>query len=355
MFVVIMAGGSGTRFWPASREKLPKQFLKIIGEKTMLEQTLSRVEPLADKEKMYVVINSLHEEITKKILGSRAKILIEPIGRNTAACIGLAVMHIIHHDENAPIVAMPADHFISDVENFRKQLLTATEIAKEGGIVTFGIKPTRPETGYGYIEKGKTACTDKNAFKVNRFVEKPNFEKALEFLSSGKYLWNSGIFVFTAKTILSEIEILAPKLHRGLMEISKAIGFESYMQVLKKVYEEIDSISIDYAIMEKTQKPVYVIEALFGWSDVGSWQALYELRDGKDKAENLALADTALFLDSKQNLVYSETNRLVCLLGVERLVVVDTSDALLVTNLENSQEIRKIPGVLKKNGNSEFC
>ncbi len=355
MFVVIMAGGSGTRFWPVSREKLPKQFLKIIGEKTLLEQTLARVEPLADKEKMYVVINSLHQEVTEKILGNTAKILTEPIGRNTAACIGLAVMHIIHHDENEPIVVMPADHFISDVENFRKQLLTATEIAKEGGIVTFGIKPTRPETGYGYIEKGKIAFTDKNAFKVNRFVEKPNFEKALEFLSSGKYLWNSGIFVFTAKTILSEIEILTPKLYKGLMEIGKTIGSDSYMQVLKKVYEEIDSISIDYAIMEKTQKPVYVIEALFGWSDVGSWQALYELRDSKDKAENLALADTAVFLDSKQNLVYSGTDRLICLLGVEGLVVVDTYDALLVTNLENSQEIRKIPEFLKKSGKSEFC
>ncbi|GIU83191.1 MAG: mannose-1-phosphate guanylyltransferase [Pyrinomonadaceae bacterium] len=354
MFVVIMAGGQGTRFWPASREKLPKQFLKIISEKTMLEETLARIEPLVQTEKICVVVNALHEELTKRLLGNKVKILAEPIGRNTAACIGLAVTHLLNHGKNEPIIAVPADHFISDVQTFRNQLLVAAEMAKEGGIVTFGIKPTRPETGYGYIEKGEIVSPDKQIFKVERFVEKPNLEKALEFLSSGKYLWNSGIFVFTAETILSEIETLQPSLHQGLLKIGKAIGSENYMQVLTEVYENLESISLDYAVMEKTQKPVYVIEALFEWSDVGSWQALYELRDGKDDAGNLALAD-AIFLDSKRNLVYSEANRLVCLLGVEELIIVDTSDALLVANLKNSQEIRKIPEFLRKNKKSKFC
>jgi mannose-1-phosphate guanylyltransferase len=349
-----MAGGSGTRFWPASRERRPKQFLKIVSERTMLEETFDRISPLTSNENIYVVVSSLHEDLTRKLLGEKANILVEPFGRNTAACIGLAALYSARKDKNQPIIAIPADHFISDAEIFRKQILAAAELSKQSSIVTFGIKPTRPETGYGYIEKGEIAFPDKKAFKVNRFVEKPNLQKALEFLSSNKYLWNSGIFVFTAETILSEIETLAPKLYRGLMKIAENIDSENYMQVLANVYEEVDSISIDYAVMEKTQRPIYVIEALFGWSDVGTWQSLYELKNEKDESENLAPENTVL-LDSKRNLVYSETDRLICLLGVNELIVVDTSDALLVTNLKSSQDIRKIPEHLKKHRKSKFC
>ncbi len=351
MFAVIMAGGSGTRFWPASRDHLPKQFLKITGDRTMLEETVARIRQFAQLNQTYVVVGRVHAELTAQILsGSPAKILVEPTGRNTAACIGLAALHVKRLDEGEPMVVLPADHFIADVESFARTIRSAAEAARQGAIITLGVKPDRPETGYGYIhtggEQGKSL--GQPYFEVRRFVEKPDYQTALGYLSSGDYLWNSGIFVFTARTILEEIRVCIPSLYDGLMEIGKAIGAANYQTVLDDVYPKLESISIDYGVMERTAKPIYVFKADFGWSDVGSWQALYELRRGECDAEgNLLLGDT-MVVGAERNLVFSSADRKVALLGVEDLVVVDTPDVVMVARLNRSQDVKRFPELLKK-------
>ena len=349
MFAVIMAGGSGTRFWPASRERLPKQFLAITGARTMLEETVERAEHFAPPDRISIVVGRVHADLTKQALvGKPAEVLVEPRGRNTAACIGLAALHarrvsdgVVTEDE--PMVVLPADHFIADVESFTQTIRAAADVARDGAIVTLGVTPNRPETGYGYIHTGAEAGnhTGQSYFRVRRFVEKPDYQTALGYLSGGDYLWNSGIFVFTARTILGEIKACMPELHEGLMEIERAINTPDYDAAVERVYNRIESISIDYGVMEKTSKPIYVFKADFGWSDVGSWQALYELRgDECDEYGNLSLGDS-MIVDAKRNMVFSTTDRKVALLGVEDLVVVDTPDAVMVARLDRSQDVKK--------------
>jgi mannose-1-phosphate guanylyltransferase len=347
MFAVIMAGGSGTRFWPASRENLPKQFLKITSDRTMLEETVRRVEHFAAPDRMLTVVGRAHTDITSRLLeGTAVKVLAEPVGRNTAACIGLAALHIKRLAKDEPIIILPADHFIADVENFAGTIRAAAEVARAGAIVTLGIAPTRPETGYGYIQVAGNEDRSREYFEVERFVEKPNYETALRYMSSGDFLWNSGIFIFTAGAILSELEICLPDLYQGLREIEEAIGGPAYESVVERVYAKLPSISIDYGVMEKTARPIYVFKADFGWSDVGSWQALYELRNGEYDGEgNLLLGESAI-VGAKRNLVYSSAGRKVALLGVEGLVVVDTPDALLVADINRSQDVKKFSEML---------
>lgn len=351
-----MAGGSGTRFWPASRERLPKQFLKITSERTLFEETVERIRPLSEDSNIYVVVNRLHEETTRRLLGSsEAQVLVEPVGRNTAPCIGLAALYISRFDENAPIVTLPADHFIANENHYRHMLGAAAEVARSGAIATLGITPTRPETGYGYIECGDEAgsALGETVLRVERFVEKPDHETALKYLASGRHLWNSGIFVYTAKTILSEIQSCLPALHAKLQEIGDAIGSDNYQQTIERVYPQMESISIDYGVMEKTRVPVRTLIGDFGWSDVGSWQALHELRSDKyDRDGNLLLAE-AMTVDAKQNLVYSTSDRRIALLGVEGLIIVDTPDALMVADMNRSQDVKKFPESLKKNAETD--
>jgi len=351
MFAVIMAGGSGTRFWPASREHLPKQFLKITGDRTMLEETVARTQQFAQLNQTYVVVGRVHAELTARILsGSPAKILVEPTGRNTTACIGLAALSVKRLGEDEPMVVLPADHFIADVESFAQTIRSAAETARRGAIITLGVKPDRPETGYGYIhtgdEQGKSL--GQPYFKVRRFVEKPDYQTALGYLSSGDYLWNSGIFIFTARTILEEIRVCLPALYDGLMKIGEAIDAANYQTVLDDVYPKLESISIDYGVMERTAKLIYVFKADFGWSDVGSWQALYELRAGECDAGGNLLLGEAMIVDAERNLVFSNTDRKVALLGVEDLVVVDTPDAVMVARLDRSQDVKRFPELFKK-------
>lgn len=354
MYAIVMAGGSGTRFWPASRASLPKQFLKITGDKSMFEQTVDRLAPIVDSSNILVVVNRLHEELTRKMLGadSPVRVLAEPVGRNTAACIGLAALHIAREAPEEPIVVLPADHFIANTEKFAATLSAASDIARFGAIATVGAVPTRPETGYGYIELGQKNkdAEGRSYYSVSRFVEKPDQPTALKYLSSGNYFWNCGIFAFTAQTILGELQACAPGLYNGLCRIDRAIGTPEYSSMLKSTYPELESISIDYAVMERTRAPIYVLPAQFGWSDVGSWQAVYELgEDRADQSRNLALGD-ALFEDSRGNLVYSQSDRVVALLGVEGLAVIDTPDALLVADIRRSQDVKVFPGILKSHG-----
>ncbi len=344
-----MAGGIGARFWPASRERLPKQFLAITGERTMLEETLARAERFAPPGRISVVVGRVHADLTKRIFsGEPVEILVEPRGRNTAACVGLAALHARRVaarsvTEDEPMVVLPADHFIADVDSFTRTIRAAADVARDGAIVTMGVAPNRPETGYGYIHIGAEGGepSEQPYFKVRRFVEKPDYQTALGYLSSGDYLWNSGVFIFTARTILQEIEACMPALHEGLMEIDRAIDTPDYDATVERVYDRIESVSIDYGVMEKTSKPIYVFKADFGWSDVGSWQALYELRRAEcDERGNLSLGDSTI-IDAKRNLVFSTTGRKVALLGVEDLVVVDTPDAVMVARLDRSQDVKR--------------
>lgn len=356
MYIVIMAGGSGTRFWPASRDSQPKQFLNIIGSATLIEQTFSRVASLGEEAKTYLVINERHRALTERLFaGRRLHILTEPVGRNTAPCIGLAALHVQQQAGDEPMVVLPADHFIADESAFRATLLTAAHVAESGAIVTIGITPTRPETGYGYILMGAPhdPLWSHPVYRVERFVEKPDQATALEYLRSGRYLWNSGIFVFTANTILQEMRQHLPAIEAGLRRLQPHLGRPTYPTALAEVYADWPSISIDYGIMEHTTRPVYVVPGTFGWSDVGSWEALYELRRHEhDTAANLNDA-AALLLDARGSFVYSRTGRLIALLGVHDVLVVDTPDAVLVADLKRSQEVRRITEALNEQNKTE--
>jgi mannose-1-phosphate guanylyltransferase len=359
MFIVIMAGGSGTRFWPASRKKLPKQFLNITGSRTMLEDTLDRVRPVVNEPgATYIVVNRVHHDLTESLVGGTGyQVLAEPVGRNTAACIGLAAIHISRINQDEPIIVLPSDHFIGKPVEFATLLRSAGEAARGGSIVTIGATPTRPETGYGYIELGERVSggVDRQCFKVSRFVEKPDLETAARYLAGGKFLWNCGIFVFTARTMLGEIKTCKPELFAGLERIGNAIGTPDYEAVLDEVYPTLESISIDYAVMEKTRVPLLVFPGEFGWSDVGSWQALYELPDSDYDDSRNRIAGDVVVVDARDNLVHSTAGRLVALLGVEGLVVIDTPDALLVARLDRSQDVKLLPDLLRRNKREDLC
>lgn len=347
MNALVMAGGSGTRFWPASREHLPKQFLRITGDRSMLEETIGRIAPTIPAERVAVVVGRVHEAVTQRLLaGTPVEILIEPTGRNTAACIGLAALHWRRRDPQAPLVVLPADHFIARADLFNEILAAAAGPARDGAIVTLGIEPTRPETGYGYIKVDARAALGLISgttvlHRVDCFVEKPDLERALDYLRTGEYLWNSGIFVFTPEVILNEIAAHLPDLAAGLAEIDAAIGRPDYEEVLSRVYGNLPSISIDHGIMEKTTLPLYVVRSDFGWSDVGSWQALYELREGEADEQGNLLEGAVWVEDSRRNLVYATSGRQVALLGVEGLAIVDTEDTLLVADLTRSQDVKR--------------
>jgi mannose-1-phosphate guanylyltransferase len=351
IYAVIMAGGLGTRFWPASRVKIPKQFLTIIGSRTLVEETFFRVTPIIGKEQIYLVVNRLHRKLTEKIFQRHGvKILDEPVPRNTAAGIGLAAIHIRKEAGDVPLVILPADHFIADKKKFRNVLRAGISLVAEGGIATIGIAPTRAETGYGYIQKGKKLARVRGyeVFQVERFIEKPNQKTARRYLKSGDYLWNGGIFLFTTETILKEIGRHLPELHQGLRVIEGAIGTSKYGKLLEEVYRDLDNISIDYGVMEKTETSVYTIPGRFGWSDIGSWASLYDLnRDRFDKRGNL-LKGKGLIHDTENTFVYSNSGRLVSTLGLKDLLIVDTPDALLLADKRRSQEVKKIIGELKK-------
>jgi mannose-1-phosphate guanylyltransferase len=352
IYPIIMAGGSGTRFWPASRANYPKQFLNIIGSNTMVEETLKRVKPLAAEEHTIIVSNKEHHQILHTLLGeNRCVILEEPLGRSTAPCVGLAAMYLKKQGIlDQPMVVLPADHFIAEEETFRKIILIGCKLAQEGDIITLGIVPTRPETGYGYLERGevKKETEGVTVCAIRRFVEKPDQKTALEYLNSGKYFWNGGIFIFTPKTILEEIKLHLPSLYAGLQIIEEAMGTSRYQEVLLSVYQHLPSLSIDYGVMEKTKHPVLTLPGDFGWSDVGSWESVYDLRKKeRDKEGNLTHGDVIL-IDTKSSFVFSQSGKVVVGLGIKDLLIVDTQDVILVGDLKKSQDIRKIIEALKE-------
>ena len=351
MLAVIMCGGSGTRFWPASRKQRPKQFLNITGKGPMVVDTCNRLTPLIDDHKVILILGKEHlAEATGLFKGRRVHMLEEPVGRNTAPCMGLGALYARHLGSEEPVAFLPADHFISNPEAFLADLESAGKLAANGGIATLGIVPTRPETGYGYIKRDPDTPDFQNesVYRVSAFVEKPDLEKAHAYLTSGDYYWNAGIFVATPETILKEIERQLPDLHKGLARIGAALGTARFETEFKEAYDNMEGISFDYGIMENTRQPVFVIPSECGWSDVGSWESLYELRASEcDPNRNLAEGNT-LLIDCEKSFVRSHGNRLVACLGLTNCLVVDTGDAVLVANLNQSQDIRKIVDKLKE-------
>ncbi|MCG6878664.1 MAG: mannose-1-phosphate guanylyltransferase [Deltaproteobacteria bacterium] len=351
MFAVIMCGGSGTRFWPASRRQRPKQFLDITGKGPMVVDTCDRLAPLIADDSVILILGKEHQEEAGTLFeGRKVHILAEPAGRNTAPCMGLGALYARHLGSEAPVAFLPADHYIRKPEVFLRDLKSAGKLAEDSGIITLGIVPTRPETGYGYIQTSPNTggSTTSPAFRVSAFVEKPDIHKAHAYLKSGDYYWNAGIFVATPETILKEIETQLPDLHAALGQIAKSMGTDHFEQEFERAYESIQGISFDYGIMEHTKQPVYVIPSECGWSDVGSWESLYELRGSEcDEHANLSEGET-LIIDCEKSFIRSHGDRLVACLGLKNCLVVDTGDTVLVANLAHSQDIRKIVARLKK-------
>jgi mannose-1-phosphate guanylyltransferase len=349
-----MAGGSGTRFWPASRNHRPKQFLNIFGSKTMLDQTLERVKPICREENVIIVGSAGHHELLTESVGeNRFVVMEEPFGRNTAPCIGLAAVYLRKRGAlDDPMVVLPADHFIADEKKFRDVLLAGCRLACDGPIVTVGMMPTRPETGYGYLKRGSVQREVQGVptYNVERFVEKPEQRDAVRYLESGDYFWNGGIFIFTPKTILAEMETHLPDVFEGLGRVEASLGERSYPEVLRAAYENFPSISLDYGIMEKTARSVLAIAGDFGWSDVGSWESLYALRDQEQDGAGNLTQGTSILIDSSSSFVFNQSEHLIVGLGLEGMVIVGTGDAVLVADLKKSQDVRKVIEEIKAGG-----
>ena len=357
MYCIIMAGGSGTRFWPASRKERPKQFLNITGKGPMLLETCERLRPLAREEEMILVIGREHLNEARRIFeGWRVHIIAEPAGRNTAACIGLGALYAEHLGSAGPMAFLPADHFIADPGSFVEAVRSAGQLAASGAIVTLGIVPTRPEIGYGYIRRDREAAgvPGGHGYGVSAFVEKPDLEKARQYLARGDYYWNAGIFVAGAETILKEMHMHLPGLYNGLNRLRKALDNNTFETELEEVYSNLENISFDYGIMERTSSTILVVPCECGWSDVGSWSSLYELRKGDyDSDGNLAEGST-LLIDCKGNFVSGRGGRFVACLGLKGCLIVDTPEALLVADLKRSQDIRKIIEHVKRDGKEDL-
>jgi len=341
---VIMAGGSGTRFWPQSRKQRPKQLLALAGDDTMLQQTAARCAHWTRPEHTWVVTNAVQAEATREQLPAlpSTNTLVEPAARNTAPCVGLAAIHLLKTDPDATMFVMPADHVIEPAEAFTQAALQAAEMVNEdpSRLVLFGVTPTFPATGYGYIERGdRVASEGSPAFSVSSFREKPQRDVAVEYLKQGRYYWNCGIFCWKAQTIAHLIRQHEPEIYERLRAISDAIGTSAEASVLDEQFPLMKSISIDFAVLERADN-VMVIEAPFQWDDVGSWLALARLNDS-DEQGNTAQGQTCL-LDTKDCIVRSDGDHLVATLGVQNLIIVHTPDATLVADVNQSERVKEI-------------
>jgi len=356
LYAVIMAGGAGTRFWPASRSARPKQLLPLAGQagEPLIAACVRRILPICPAERVVVVTARHLTEAMRAALPDlpEANFLSEPAPRNTAPCIGWAAMTILRRDPEAMVMVLPSDHFISDEETFRATLLRAAEAAKKCSVATIGITATRPDTGLGYIEKGETVGD--GTFQVKRFIEKPDLARAETFVASGGHLWNSGMFFFRAGNMIDLMRIYAPALASGLLRIDRAAALGDEVAELESVFPTLPAISIDYAVMEKADR-IAVVEGAFGWSDIGGWQSAWELAT-KD-AQGNAAPRSAVLVDAKGNLISdlssSAAERVIALVGVDNLAVVVTDDAILVVPRERAQDVRGVIDELKKRKQTE--
>jgi mannose-1-phosphate guanylyltransferase len=344
---VILAGGRGTRFWPRSRTKTPKQLLNIVGKGTMLEQTVARFRPLIPAGRIWTVTNAEQSLAVSKQLpqASRKRVIVEPVGRNTAAAIALAAFHIRHVTKGDALMAvLPADHYIEQTREYQKIVSAALSVAREPGrMVVLGIPPTLPETGFGYIERMDAAIGANSipVYPVRRFAEKPALETAKEYLASGNYQWNAGMFFWRVSTILDELQEHLPATFATLEMLASQIGTQKYAAQIRKVYSKLENISVDYAVLERatrdvTVPKVFVIPAEVGWSDIGSWAAVYELL-AKSPGENI-FSGKGHALDASGNFI-SSPGKFVAAIGVNDLVVVETGDALLICQRDRAQDV----------------
>jgi len=344
IYALILAGGKGTRLYPLSRERSPKQFLRVINEKSFLRNTVDRIAPIVSKENIYVVTNKDYIDKIKLELPdiNEKNIFVEPANKETATCIGLSAVKLLKRDKDAVMLVLPSDHFIQNEKLFIDTLEQAIEIAeKRRGLLTIGINPVRPETGYGYIQMGDRINGDIPTFKVARFTEKPNLEVAKDFLIDGNYLWNSGMFAWRADVFLREMEKYLPKMYRSLMEIYQDVDTEKEEETTNEQYNLIEGISVDFGIMQKTRK-AYVIKSEFEWDDIGTFSAM--CRFLKSFRGNSVTGNT--FLEQSENCYVFGKEKLIIGFGVKDLIIVDAGDVLLVMDKNKDQEIKHLVNVM---------
>jgi mannose-1-phosphate guanylyltransferase len=353
VYAVIMAGGSGTRFWPKSTQKLPKQFLSLFGEGTMIQNTVRRIEQIIPQEQILVVTNDSYVDIVREQLPSvsNENIVGEPVAKNTAPCVAIAAEMLLKKDPEAVMVVLPADHHIEHPEEFNAYLKAAIKKAESGPhLVTIGINPDRPETGYGYIhgdDSTKEGFNKKDIHPVKAFKEKPDEKTAQAFLESGDYYWNSGMFIWRAQTILDEFEKYLPNMYQKVKEAGERLFGEKHTSAVEEFYHSCKSVSIDYGIMEHAQS-VFVVPGEFGWNDVGSWTAVYELGD-KDLEGNVVNAKNSSFSEARNNYIYTESAKMISVVGLAGVAVVETEDAILVCKLDKAQNVKDIVQQLNEN------
>jgi mannose-1-phosphate guanylyltransferase len=349
-YPVILAGGRGTRFWPLSRKKRAKQLLALDGKQTMIQQTVARLLPLAPAKKFWIITNEDGRSAIAKQLPKlpKAQILAEPVGRNTAPAIGLAAFLLLRENPDAVIGLFPSDHVIGDEKRYRETLGRGIEIAAAGAnIVVLGIRPNRAETGYGYIEVGTTP--NGGALRVRRFTEKPDSQKAAEFVAAGNYYWNSGMFLWSARTLVDALWEHLPKTAALLEEIAAAFGTRKFAAIFRKLYFKCENISVDYAVLEPRSAKgelagnIFCLPADFGWNDLGSWTALHEHHVAKSSPPegNLVAGSGEFLMNARGNYIYAP-GKFVAAVGVNDLVVVDTPDALLITTRHHAQDVGKV-------------
>lgn len=361
MYIVILAGGSGTRFWPLSRAARPKQLISITGDRSMLQRTVERVLPL-NPERILIITNHLQADETERQMQHYGSVPIdviaEPAARNTAPAIGLAAALIAARDPSGIMAVLPADHFIKNETMLRDTLTFAGKTARQGFLVTLGILPSRPETGYGYIEAGMDSLDGKNnqgPFPVRRFVEKPPLAEALRYLEEGNFFWNSGMFIWRADTILEEMGALMPALHNKLMHfIPNGASWEHILlkEQIAALYQDIESVSIDYGVMEKSSR-VQMVPVEMGWSDVGSWSALPEVIEPDSDGTVCVNAAGHIAVDSSGCLIYAD-GRMVATVGVHNVVIVSTPDAILVCDRERCQDVKMVVEQLGAAGLTDY-
>lgn len=353
IYAVILAGGHGTRFWPRSRKKRPKQLLDIIGSESMIQLTLARIEPLIPLEHILIVTNQDQAPLIRDHLPqiNYRNILAEPVGRNTAPALALAAMHLLEIDPDSIMIVLTADHLIQKQSAFIRLLKKGiSSTAKGDYLITLGIKPTVPETGYGYIQMGDPFDGSDSCFWVKRYVEKPDRKTAEKYLKDGGYLWNSGMFIWKTRTFWNALERFLPSIHIAFSRLKNASSKPDFSEIADRIYKDLKSISVDYGIMEKSDQ-VLVIPADIGWNDVGSWTALEQIME-KGENGNIILGHH-LGIDSKNIIAYSR-KKLLATIGIKDLIIVETEDALLVCHKDRAQQIKNLVNLLEEKGMEEY-
>ncbi|MBW8332657.1 MAG: mannose-1-phosphate guanylyltransferase [Prolixibacteraceae bacterium] len=348
-YCLIMAGGSGTRFWPRSRVAKPKQYLSLFGDQSLIQESVQRFADFIPEECIYVVSAKSQKEVLESQTTNLPKqnMIYEPVGKNTLPAIGLAALFIAEKDPEGIMIVSPSDHLIQNAELFKQTIESAVLIAdKKDGIVTIGITPKFPATGYGYVQTAGEIQIGQTikSFAVNQFVEKPNVEVATGYLKDGGFFWNSGIFIFKVSVFLESVQKYAPELYADLIRIKEHIGADSYEEAVDRIYNEVKSISIDYGILEKASN-VFLVQGDFVWNDLGSWEEVYKY-DKKDENQNAQVGEV-VFLDSKNSYVYAP-NSLVAVVGLDDVIVVQEGDTILVCKRDRAEDIKAVVGEITK-------